>query len=124
MAHSQRWHEHRVQLRIGSMTILLLLLVLNVFVVPFIVAPDSISAQVARDVLLSLILLSGVATVWGHRLQFVTIALVAAVAIALDRMAHPARNNAWTTRRNSALFARHSLCCHRDQGVQRRHRDV
>jgi hypothetical protein len=70
-----------VQLRIGSMTILLLLLVLNVFVVPFIVAPDSISAQVARDVLLSLILLSGVATVWGHRLQFVTIALVAAVAI-------------------------------------------
>jgi hypothetical protein len=86
MAHSQRWHEHRVQLRIGSMLILLLLLVLNVFVVPFTIAPDSGFARVSRDVLLTLILLSGVATVWGHRAQFVAIALVASVAIAVRWM--------------------------------------
>jgi hypothetical protein len=81
MEHPQRWHEHSVQLRIGSMTVLLFLLVLNVFVVPFTVAPDSVFARVARDVLLSLILLSGLATVWGHRLQFVAIALVTSVAM-------------------------------------------
>ena len=39
---------------IGSMVALLLLLLINVFVVPFTVAPDGVFARFARDVLLSL----------------------------------------------------------------------
>jgi hypothetical protein len=81
MARLRRWHDRTVQQRIGSMALLLLLLLLNVFVVPFTVAPDSDAARIVRDVLLSLILLSGVATAWDHRPQFVAIALVAGLAI-------------------------------------------
>jgi len=81
MAHLRRWHDRTVGQRIGSMAILLFLLLINVFVVPFTVAPDSLSARIIRDVLLSLILLSGAATAWDHRRQFVAIALVAGLAI-------------------------------------------
>jgi hypothetical protein len=81
MARLRRWHDRMVQQRIGSMAVLLLLLLLNVFVVPFAVAPDSFSARIVRDVFLSLILLSGAATAWDHRRQFVTIALVASLAV-------------------------------------------
>jgi hypothetical protein len=81
MADPQRWHDRNVRLRIDSMAVLLFLLVLNVFVVPFTVAPSSILARVARDVLLSLILVSGMTTVSDHRKQFLVIALVAIVAI-------------------------------------------
>ncbi|WP_254067534.1 potassium channel family protein [Burkholderia sp. L27(2015)] len=70
-----------MQQRIGSMAVLLFLLLINIFVVPFMVAPDGISAQIVRDVLLSLILLSGAATAWEHRPQFVAIALIASLAI-------------------------------------------
>jgi len=81
MARLRRLHDRTVRQRIGAMAILLFLLLLNVFVVPFTVAPDSVSARIVRDVLLSLILLSGVATAWDHRPQFVAIALVASLAI-------------------------------------------
>jgi hypothetical protein len=81
MAYAQRWRDRKVQLRIGSMVALLVLLALDVFVVPFTVAPDSAFARIVKDVLLSLILLSGVATVTEHHRLFVAIALVAGVAI-------------------------------------------
>jgi len=81
MAYAQRWHDRKVQLRIGSMVALLVLLALNVFVVPFTVAPDSVFARIVRDVLLSMILISGVATVSDHHRLFAVIALVAGVAI-------------------------------------------
>ncbi|MEA3114743.1 MAG: hypothetical protein QOG58_4542 [Caballeronia sp.] len=81
MAYGQRWRDRKVQLRIGSMVALLVLLALNVFVVPFTLAPDSAFARIVRDVLLSMILLSGVATVSDHHRLFMAIALVAGVAI-------------------------------------------
>jgi hypothetical protein len=81
MAYAQKWHDRKVQLSIGSMVALLLLLALNVFVVPFSVAPDSVFARLVRDVLLSMILISGVATVSDHHRLFLVIALVAGVAI-------------------------------------------
>jgi hypothetical protein len=81
MAYGQRWRDRKVQLRIGSMVVLLVLLVLNVFVVPFTLAPDSAFARIVRDVLLSMILLSGAVTVADHHRLFVAIALVAGVAI-------------------------------------------
>jgi hypothetical protein len=81
MAYARRWRDRTVQLRIGSMVALLVLLTLNVFVVPFTVPPDSVFARIVRDVLLSMILLSGVATVSDHHRLFVAIALVSGVAI-------------------------------------------
>lgn len=81
MAFAQWWRDRTVQLRIGSMVALLVLLALDVFVVPFIVAPDSVFARIVRDLLLSMILMSGVATVSDHRRMFVAIALVAGAAI-------------------------------------------
>lgn len=69
------------RLRIGSMTLLLCLLVLDVFVVPFALAPDSLFVRTARDVLLSLILLSGIAAVSDHRRAYIVVALAAGMAI-------------------------------------------
>ncbi len=81
MAHAQWWREHAQQIRAGSMVALLVLLLLLVFVVPFSVAPDSFYARLMRELLLSLILLTGVAAVSDRRLQFLMVALVAAAAI-------------------------------------------
>jgi len=77
------WRDRTVRMRIGSMAALLILLVLNVFVVPFVAAPEGVFSRLARDVLLSLILLSGVAAVSEHRSQFVVILCVAAAAMLL-----------------------------------------
>ncbi len=77
----RRRHDRTGALRIGSMALLLCLLVLDVFVVPFAMAPDSLSVQTARTVLLSLILLSGVAAVSDHRREYMVVALAAGVAI-------------------------------------------
>jgi hypothetical protein len=81
MTHAHRWLDHAATLRIGSMAALLSLLVLSVFVVPFTIAPTGALARIAQDVLLSLILLSGVVAISDHRAQLVPIALVAGVAI-------------------------------------------
>ncbi|MGF6776230.1 potassium channel family protein [Paraburkholderia sp. GAS334] len=81
MAFAQWWRNRAAQLRIDSMAGLLLALGLNVFVVPFAFAHDSAITRVARDVLLSLTLLSGIAAVSNHRGQRVIVALVAGVAI-------------------------------------------
>ncbi|MFM0620462.1 potassium channel family protein [Paraburkholderia nemoris] len=77
----RRWHDRTGALRIGSMALLLCLLLLDVFVVPFALAPDSLFARTARAVLLSLILLSGVAAVSDHRREYMVVALAAGVAI-------------------------------------------
>lgn len=126
MAYGQRWHDRNVQLRIGSMVLLLVLLALNVFVVPFTLAPDSAFARIVRDVLLSMILLSGVATVSDHHRLFVAIALVAGVAILVrwTGWLYPPGKTPGLLDGNRALFARHSLRGHRDQGVQPGHRDL
>jgi Ion channel len=76
-----RRSDHTRRLRIGSMALLLCLLVLDVFVVPFALAPNGFLVRVARDVLLSLILLSGIAAVSDNRRQYVTISVAAGVAI-------------------------------------------
>jgi Ion channel len=81
MPHAQRWRDRTKPLRVGSMAVLLALLVINVFVVPFTMAPDGFWAHVVRDMLLSLILLTGVAAVSDRRGQRAVIALVAGAAI-------------------------------------------
>ncbi|MFM0620463.1 potassium channel family protein [Paraburkholderia nemoris] len=83
----RRRHDRTGALRIGSMALLLCLLVLDVFVVPFALAPDSLFARAARAVLLSLILLSGVAAVSDHRREYMVVALAAGVAILIRCMA-------------------------------------
>ena len=77
----KRRHDRSGRLRIGSMTLLLCLLVLDVFVVPFALVPSSFLVRTARDVLLSLILLSGIATVSDNRRQYVVVACAGGVAI-------------------------------------------
>jgi Ion channel len=77
----ERRRDRTGRLRIGSMALLLCLLMLDVFVVPFALAPDSFLVRTARDVLLSLILLSGIAAVSDHRRQYLTVAVAAGVAI-------------------------------------------
>ncbi|MFM0198960.1 potassium channel family protein [Paraburkholderia fungorum] len=76
-----RRHSRTGRMRIGSMALLLCLLVLDVFVVPFALAPNSVLVRIARDVLLSLILLSGIAAVSDNRRQCATISVAACVAI-------------------------------------------
>jgi Ion channel len=77
----RRRRDRTGRLRIGSMALLLCLLVLDVFVVPFALAPNSLFVRAARDVLLSLILLSGIAAVSDHRKAYIVVALAAGVAI-------------------------------------------
>jgi hypothetical protein len=79
----RRRHDRTGALRIGSMALLLCLLVLDVFVVPFALAPDDLYVRTARDVLLSLILLSGIAAVSDHRRAYIVVALAAGVAISI-----------------------------------------
>ncbi|MGT2429555.1 hypothetical protein ACU4HD_13945 [Cupriavidus basilensis] len=81
MARVQWWREHPEKLRGGSMVALLVLLLLLVFFVPFSVAPNSLHARLMRELLLSLILLTGVVAVSDRRLQFLIVALVAGAAL-------------------------------------------
>src|ERR1700761_597865 len=55
--------------------------VLAVFVAPFTLTPTSFLAKIAEDVLLSLVLTSGVVAVSDHRVHLVPIAIVASIAI-------------------------------------------
>ncbi|WP_235185056.1 hypothetical protein [Cupriavidus sp. SK-3] len=73
--------DRAAHLRIGSMVALLSFAVLAVFFVPFSIAPTSVPAKIAQDVLLSLVLLTGVTAVSDHRAQLVPIAIVNGVAI-------------------------------------------
>jgi hypothetical protein len=61
---------------IGSMSVLLVLLSLNVFVLPFAADQNSLLARIGRDLLLSLILLSGVSAVSERRTQLIVMAMV------------------------------------------------
>ena len=87
MKSPQWWRYRSVRLRIGSMAVLLILLVINVFVMPFSLAPESLVSRILRDVLLTLILLTGVAAVSDRRMQFAVITAVAAVAIVVRWLA-------------------------------------
>jgi hypothetical protein len=66
---------------IVNMTILLALLLFNVFVLPFAVSPTSVFAHVMRDLLLPLMLLSGAVTALDRRRTFIVIAAIAFGAI-------------------------------------------
>jgi Ion channel len=79
----KRQRDRSGRLRIGSMTLLLCLLVLDVFVIPFALVPSGFLVRMARDGLLSLILLSGIAAVSDNRRQYVPVACAAAIAIAI-----------------------------------------
>jgi hypothetical protein len=83
MKHAQRFLERAARLRGCSMPALLILLMLTVFVVPATVTPDSKIGQILQDVLLSLIVLSGALAVSDRRIEFVPLALVAIVVIAV-----------------------------------------
>jgi hypothetical protein len=81
MTHAHRVFDRAAHLPISSMAALLALAVLAVFVAPFTLAPTSFLAKIARDVLLSLVLTSGVVAVSDHRVHLVPIAIVASIAI-------------------------------------------
>jgi len=65
------------------MAILLALLITMVFILPVVVASNSPIGQIARDVLLSLILLSGVVEASTNSKEFAFISLVTLVVIAV-----------------------------------------
>lgn len=81
MTHAHRVFDRAAHLRISSMAALLALAVLAVFVVPFIIAPTTVLAKIVQDVLLSLVLMSGVVAVSDYRAHLVPIAIVAGIAI-------------------------------------------
>jgi hypothetical protein len=79
----QRLADRAAQLRKVSMAALLVLLVIAVFGAPFFTEPNSPMGRIAQDLLLSLILLTGVVTATERPKASVLIALVALVAIAV-----------------------------------------
>jgi len=81
MTRAHTWLDRFAHMPIGGMAALLCFAVLDVFVVPFTTVPDGVPVRIAHDVLLSLVLLSGVAAVSDHRAQMMMLALVAGVAI-------------------------------------------
>lgn len=83
MRHTHPGPVRAAHLRVVSMVALLSFAILAVFVVPFSIAPTSVPAKMTQDVLLSLVLLTGVVAVSDHRAQMVPIAIVAGVAIVI-----------------------------------------
>jgi hypothetical protein len=81
MTQGHRLFDRAANLRISSMAALLALAILAVFVVPFTIAPTSVLAKIAQDVLLSLVLISGVVAVSDYRAHLIPIAIVAGIAI-------------------------------------------
>lgn len=79
----QRLADRVAPLRKASMAALLVLLVIAVFVAPFFTERNSPMGRIAQDLLLSLILLTGVVTATERPKASVLIALVALVAIAV-----------------------------------------
>lgn len=71
------------QLRKASMVVLLALLLITVFGVPFFTEPDSLVGRLLRDILLSLVLLTGVVSATERPRAFLLIAVVAILAIAV-----------------------------------------
>jgi hypothetical protein len=63
------------------MAVLLVLLLVMVFIVPFVTTPSSAVGRILEDVLFSLILLNGAAAASGRPREFVLIGLVGLVAI-------------------------------------------
>jgi hypothetical protein len=68
-------------LRKASMAVLLVLLVISVFGVPFFTEPGSLIGRILQDLLLSLVLVTGVVSATERHRAFLLIALVALLAI-------------------------------------------
>lgn len=81
MRNLRAWLEHSRRLRIGSMTTLLVILVLSIFVAPVLLPPNTVAGQIVEDILISLILLSGALAVIDRRAGFLPLAVVAVVVI-------------------------------------------
>ena len=81
MAYLDRWRTRAAPLRSSSMAILLVLLITLVFVLPVVVASNSVIGKIAQDVLLTLILLSGVVEASTNTKEFIIISLTALVVI-------------------------------------------
>jgi hypothetical protein len=81
LAYLHRWRARVAPLRSGCMAILLALLITMVFILPVVAASNSAIGQIAQDVLLSLILLSGVVEASTNSKEFAFITLVALVVI-------------------------------------------
>jgi hypothetical protein len=86
MTYIQRWLERAARVRNYGMVILLTLLVITVFVVPVVVTSSSAIARISQDVLLSAILVSGVAAASDRSKVFMWIALVVLVAVVVRWM--------------------------------------
>jgi hypothetical protein len=69
------------QLRKASMAVLLALLVISVFGIPFFTEPGSLVGRILQDLLFSLVLLTGVVSATERPRAFLLIALVATLAI-------------------------------------------
>jgi hypothetical protein len=81
LAYLDRWRTRAAPLRSSSMAILLVLLITLVFVLPVVVASNSVIGKIAQDVLLTLILLSGVVEASTNTKEFIIISLTALVVI-------------------------------------------
>jgi hypothetical protein len=81
MPHVHQRIVRAARVSMESMAALLLFLILNIFVVPFVESPDRVVERLIRDALLSLILLSGVMAVATDRRPFLVCATVATVAV-------------------------------------------
>jgi hypothetical protein len=83
MSHAQQLADCLTRLRKASITVLLVLLVIAVFGIPFLTAPGSLVGRIMQDTLFSLILVAGVVTSTERPGVVPLIALCALVAVAV-----------------------------------------
>ncbi|MDH6148667.1 MULTISPECIES: potassium channel family protein [Paraburkholderia] len=81
MSYAQQLADCGALLRKASMGVLLALLVIAVFGVPFFTEPGTVVSRIVQDLLLSLVLLTGVVSATDRPRAFLLIALVALLAI-------------------------------------------
>jgi hypothetical protein len=83
MPHVHQWTGRIAPLRKASMAVLLALLIISVFGVPFFTEPGSLVGRILQDALLSLILATGAVSAAERPRAFLLIILAALVAIAV-----------------------------------------
>jgi hypothetical protein len=112
MASIQQWRDRAAPLRHGSMATLLASLVITVFIVPVVIPSESVLGRIVQDLLLSLILLSGVISALDRaRGWLILIAPVALAAIVVRWMGWVSPTGLTLAVRDEAtLFALVSLC--------------
>lgn len=81
-AGNSRWARHLAHLRNRRMMVLLVLLATSIFIVPTILR-EGTSFHLLEDVMMTLILVSGVVAIADHRKLAITLAVFAAIAIAV-----------------------------------------